>query len=129
MASGTWYFVVSTDASISYQLMIELSRAATVTVGKLGRFHFPAGHYVYTGSARRGLEARIRRHLGQWKKCYWHIDYLLARPQARVTGIKRSQVAECAKNRQIRGEILVPGFGATDCTKGCGSHLKYLGPL
>lgn len=120
---------MTTDAYVTYQLVIELESAATVSVGKLGRFHFPAGRYVYTGSARRGLEARIRRHLGQGKKRHWHIDYLLTLPEARVKEVKRSRKGECAKNQQIQGQIPVPGFGASDCERGCGSHLKYLGPL
>jgi Uri superfamily endonuclease len=120
---------VNTDVFITYQLMIELDRATWITVGALGRFQLPAGHYVYTGSARRGLEARIGRHLGRQKTRHWHIDYLLADRHARVAGVKRSRIAECQRNQQIQGEILVPGFGASDCRRGCGSHLKYLGPL
>jgi Uri superfamily endonuclease len=120
---------VSSDGYITYQLFIELARTAQVTVGALGTIRFPAGRYVYTGSARRGLEHRIRRHLGNAKKIHWHIDYLLALPGAEVTQVKRYKTAECQKNQQIQGQILAPGFGAGDCRRGCGSHLKYLGPL
>ncbi|HQR50429.1 MAG TPA: hypothetical protein PKW44_02185 [Methylophilaceae bacterium] len=48
---------------VSYQLAIMLDQPARLTVGRLGVFDFPAGRYVYTGSARRSLEARIARHL------------------------------------------------------------------
>lgn len=51
-----------------YQLVIRMRRPAVITVGALGRCRFPAGWYVYTGSARNGLEQRIRWHLRQEKR-------------------------------------------------------------
>ena len=112
---------------ITYQLAITLSEPARVAVGRLGVFDFPAGRYIYTGSARRALEARIARHLRKEKTLRWHIDYLLAAPQARITGVKKDTAGECALNRSTAGRVLVAGFGASDCRAGCGSHLKYLG--
>jgi Uri superfamily endonuclease len=113
--------------AISYQLLIELAHTASITVGRLGRFEFPAGRYVYTGSARRNLEARIARHLRAEKTLRWHIDYLLAAPGAHVVEVRRSRREECALNRTTPGSAPVPGFGASDCRLACGSHLKYLG--
>ncbi|HSF57479.1 MAG TPA: DUF123 domain-containing protein [Candidatus Binatia bacterium] len=46
-------------------------------MGKLGDAVFPAGTYVYTGSAMKGLAARVKRHCSRKKKIHWHIDYLL----------------------------------------------------
>ncbi len=112
----------------SYQLLIALPRARRVAVGRLGVFTFPAGRYVYTGSARRAFEARIARHLHRDKTLRWHIDYLLATPQARVVSVRRSRRAECALNRSAGGAVVAPGFGASDCRERCGSHLRYLGP-
>lgn len=109
----------------TYQLLLEVERPLTVAVGRLGTFAFPAGRYVYTGSARRNFEARIARHLAVDKKLHWHIDYLLAAPGVRVVDVKRSTRPECALNRAIGGEVVVPGFGASDCRAGCGSHLKH----
>jgi len=43
-----------------------------------GQIPFPAGWYVYTGSARNGLAQRVGRHLRHNKRKHWHIDYLLA---------------------------------------------------
>lgn len=109
----------------TYQLFFTLPAAARITVGKLGSFDFPAGRYVYTGSAKRNIEARLRRHCSREKKLRWHIDYLLARagkPETRVYA-----ESECRLNQATAGIILVPRFGASDCTRGCGSHLKYLG--
>ena len=100
--------------------------AVSVQVGRLGRFEFVAGDYVYTGSALRNFEARIRRHLSAVKKMHWHIDYLLAAPGVRVREVMRYAAAECGINQQVVGTIPIPGFGATDCRAGCGSHLKRL---
>jgi Uri superfamily endonuclease len=82
---------------------------------------------VYTGSAKRHIEARIARHLRQKKALRWHIDYLLAAPGVRVVDVVRSRRSECALNRAARGRIPVAGFGASDCGAGCGAHLKYPG--
>ncbi len=112
---------------ITYQLLIELERPLRLTIGRLGEFDFPAGRYVYTGSAKRAFEARIARHLRQEKSVRWHIDYLLTAPGVCVTGVKRSRRGECALNQAARGQVLVPGFGASDCGAGCGAHLKFLG--
>ena len=53
---GGWADMASPTA---YQLFIEVAVPLRLTVGRLGCFDFPAGEYVYTGSARRNLEARI----------------------------------------------------------------------
>jgi Uri superfamily endonuclease len=114
-------------AAISYQLVIEVPRPLRRTIGRLGVFTFLAGRYVYTGSARRNLEARIARHLRADKALRWHIDYLLIAPGVRVLEVRRSAREECSLNRTVRGRVPVPGFGASDCRAGCGAHLKYLG--
>jgi Uri superfamily endonuclease len=108
----------------TYQLLIEVTRPVRVVVGRLGEFEFPAGLYCYTGSALRNIEARIRRHLSSAKKLHWHIDYLLAVPGVRIREVKRFAEDECRINRRAVGEIPAPGFGASDCRAGCGSHLK-----
>lgn len=112
----------------TYQLLIEVERCVAVDVGRYGRVEFPAGRYVYTGSARRHFEARVAHHLRAEKTLRWHIDYLLAAPGVRVVQVKRSRRGECELNQASRGQVLVPGFGASDCRAGCGSHLKWLGP-
>jgi Uri superfamily endonuclease len=113
--------------AVSYQLLVELARPITITVGRLGTFRFAAGRYVYTGSARRNLEARIARHLRADKTLRWHIDYLLATPGVQVLTVRRSRREECALNQAAAGTVPIPGFGASDCRARCGSHLKYLG--
>ncbi|MBZ0092365.1 MAG: GIY-YIG nuclease family protein [Sulfuricellaceae bacterium] len=109
----------------TYQLFFTLPAAAHIAVGKLGSFDFPAGRYVYTGSAKRNIEARLRRHRSRDKKLRWHIDYLLAYADGVETRVYAE--SECQLNQATAGMIPVPRFGASDCTQGCGSHLKYLG--
>lgn len=111
----------------TYQLLIELPAPVRVRIGRLGEFDFPAGRYIYTGSALRNFEARIRRHLSPVKKMHWHVDYLLAASGVRVRELARFAEAECAVNQRTMGEILISGFGASDCRAGCGSHLKHIG--
>jgi Uri superfamily endonuclease len=118
-----------TRTPVSYQLRIEIARSVRVTVGRLGDFVFPAGRYVYTGSAKRNFESRIARHLRSEKALRWHIDWLLAARGVKIVGVGRSRKDECALNHSVRGHIVVPGFGASDCRHGCGSHLRYLGEL
>jgi Uri superfamily endonuclease len=115
-----------TAAQTSYQLVIDVSAAVRITVGRLGSFEFPAGRYIYTGSARGGVEARVRRHLRRDKRLHWHVDFLLAAPGVRVVDTRRSTAAECILNQRTAGCIVAPGFGASDCRAGCGSHLKWL---
>jgi len=109
----------------TYQLLIRLRRPAMITVGALGCFRFPAGWYVYTGSAKNGLTQRIRRHLRQDKRKHWHIDYLLAAADGvEAFVLPGSTTSECELHSQLRGgQVLVPGFGSSDC--GCESHLVY----
>lgn len=106
-----------------------LERPTCLAIGRLGVFEFPAGRYVYTGSARRNLEARIARHRRTEKALRWHIDWLLAAPAARIVSVRRSHEPECALNRKAGGRVLAAGFGASDCSAGCDSHLRYLGRL
>ncbi len=136
-----------------YQLHLRLPHATTIEVGRLGTFRFPAGWYVYTGSAMSGLEARVQRHARREKKLHWHIDYLLQHAVIRrvVTVPVRSQALhseecrdsatslrcvadyklrlECAWNErtltQKGARVVVARFGSSDCC--CASHLVYFG--
>ncbi|AAU91348.1 conserved hypothetical protein [Methylococcus capsulatus str. Bath] len=119
--------LTDTQTATVYQLDILLTAEARITVGRLGEFLFPAGRYVYTGSARRKLDARIRRHLSRNKKLRWHIDYLLMVGAAEVVGVRLFEDGECAVNQATEGIVVAPGFGASDCRRGCGSHLKFSG--
>jgi Uri superfamily endonuclease len=120
--------VAAKRPDVSYRLHIGLARPLRLRIGRLGTFDFPAGTYVYTGSARAAMDARIARHLSATKTLRWHVDYLLAADGVRVLRVERSAVAECALNRSTPGAIVAPGFGSSDCRAGCGSHLKFAGP-
>lgn len=104
-----------------------MEKGRAIVVGRLGCFLFPAGFYVYTGSAVRGLEARIARHLRRRKKLRWHIDYLLQ--YGRVVGVRRYRggLSECKLSRGVESlpgsSMVVRGFGSSDCK--CPAHLYY----
>ena len=115
------------DAGV-YQLWVRLCSRARVTVGQLGRFVCPAGAYVYTGRAARGLRARVARHVNGADRMHWHIDYLLAHRRVRVERVvlvSPDPEAECAVNQAtgVDAVAVVPGFGASDCRDGCPTHL------
>lgn len=114
----------------SYALRLVLTQATRVVVGKLGLYSFPAGDYLYLGSAMGpgGLCARLDHHLRAAGKPHWHIDWL--RQYASLPEIwytTRSERLECAWTQALikvpASFIPVPGFGASDCQQGCAAHL------
>jgi sugar fermentation stimulation protein A len=113
-----------------YYLIVELSDEMEIEVGALGWRHFPAGYYVYAGSAQRGLGTRLARHRRKKKPLRWHIDYLTTRGEVvEACAFALGKEKECRASRQVgrlRGARLwVKGFGASDC--GCSGHLYYFG--
>jgi Uri superfamily endonuclease len=117
------------DAGV-YQLWLRVTTAHRIRVGRLGRFLFPAGLYVYTGRAARALPSRIARHARGTSVRHWHIDYLLASQAVRLEKIvlvSLDPAAECSLNQSV-GEgaaCPVPGFGSSDCRAGCKAHLCF----
>lgn len=112
---------------VTYQLLIEVTRPLRVNIGRFGKHDFPAGRYIYTGSAKCNFEARIVRHIRREKALRWHIDYLLAAAGVSIAGVRRYVEGECTINQATPGWVVVHGFGASDCRMGCGSHLKQVG--
>jgi Uri superfamily endonuclease len=119
-----------------YMLILFVPKEVTLTIGRLGKQRFPMGYYTYTGSAlgkgSSNLKHRISRHLRKEKQRFWHIDYLLADPNVSVEAVVAAETSndlECSLNRHMKkmkeAEVPVNGFGASDCTKNCGSHLLY----
>jgi len=115
-----------------YSLVIKLNRKKTIRVGQLGEAAFPAGTYVYTGSAMKGLAARVKRHCSRKKKIHWHIDYLLTLSDARIKKIilyPAGPGQECRQNQVIAARpgaaVILKNFGASDCRSGCLSHLLF----
>ena len=111
----------------SYQLHISFKNDAEIQIGKLGKFKFLKGTYIYTGSAKKNIDARINRHKSQDKKLRWHVDYFLNHENTQIFKTEKFDAEECFLNQRVKGEILISGFGSSDCKNGCGSHLKYLG--
>jgi Uri superfamily endonuclease len=121
-----------------YALILELSESRKLEIGRLGAFNFPAGFYVYLGSARGpgGLRGRLRRHLRGDGKCHWHIDYLAALAVVRgyvvlEFGMEKAgfELTECAWSQALfatpNAAIPAPRFGASDCKSGCPAHLVH----
>jgi len=116
----------------TYGLLFYRPGDGRIEVGKLGRFGFPAGFYLYMGSALGpgGLAGRLRRHLNGVKRIHWHVDYLSE--QAEVVEIWSTQGEErlehvwAASAGQMAGATMpVAGFGASDCR--CPAHLYHFG--
>lgn len=121
-----------------YSLLIRVKRPLNIGIGALGTRRFSPGLYVYVGSAMgsgaQSLEGRIRRHLSDAKKARWHIDYLLLNRYAEVVKAVASETswkAECRVVKELaRTGIPNPelkGFGSSDCSSGCLSHLICFG--
>jgi len=126
-----------------YQLWLRVSVDLRVTIGRLGRFTFPAGVYVYTGRASRGLPVRVLRHLRLTHIAHralahtrkrWHIDYLLAGREVRIERVVLASddpTDECAVNQTLasKASCVTPGFGASDCRARCRTHLwRFVNP-
>ena len=111
-----------------YALFLRVPTRRTVRIGQLVNREFPAGIYVYVGSARNSLSGRISRHLRHAKKKHWHIDYLLDGVIARPSGVAwkptRRRI-ECSVSRNVgsSASMSVEGFGCSDCD--CVSHLHH----
>jgi len=112
----------------TYALVIRSGNQLLMPVGRLGTHDFNPGYYIYAGSALRGLNSRLKRHLKKEKPLHWHIDYLLQ--QASVIQIWYSlceERLECVWNEilaQLPGAVpYIPGFGSSDCK--CKTHLTH----
>lgn len=111
---------------ISYQIHLEFNKDSTIEIGKLGKFTFKKGLYIYTGSAKRNIDARIKRHLKKDKKLHWHIDFLTSSPNCKIIKTNKFSQEECALNQATKGRIIINHFGSSDCKKSCISHLKFI---
>ncbi len=128
----------SQRAGGAYLLHIRLLRTLRLKIGALGEHLAPAGHYVYIGSARRGIATRVARHmrlaLTKSGKLHWHIDHLLIRRECELSRTRFFPgVEECALARRVARRVgaiaPVPRFGASDCRSGCLAHLYRISRL
>lgn len=98
-----------------------------IRIGKLGVYEFPKAYYVYCGSAHGpgGIYSRVGRHLTDGKKLRWHVDYAMQyMTPVEVWVSIQAEKLECAWSNLLNtlgGEVLVAGFGSSDCS--CPSHL------
>ena len=110
----------------SYLLILKLNRKRNLEYGrKENRRTFPAGYYVYVGSAMKNLTRRLERHRRLRKNKFWHIDYLREETEfVAALPIRSSEYLECLLAEQLRSiaDWDIPGFGASDCT--CPGHLS-----
>ncbi|MFW6065627.1 MAG: GIY-YIG nuclease family protein [Planctomycetota bacterium] len=109
-----------------YIAVFNLTRPRRISVGRLGRFYFPPGFYLYVGSAKRGLEARLARHGRREKPLRWHIDYLSTRAEMLGAIVSDGQThgeCELADELAEMHTRFIPGFGSSDCR--CGGHLFH----
>jgi len=109
-----------------YIAVFRLTRARRIAIGRLGRFAFPAGVYLYVGSAQRNRDARLARHARRRKPLRWHIDYLSTK--ADMLGailLPGRKARECAVAEELARTVARPvaRFGASDCR--CGGHLFH----
>ena len=112
----------------TYALLLAIEEEVPIAVGRLGTFTFPAGYYIYLGSAQGGLGARVKRHLRREKRLRWHIDYLLEHAEVvevwYAQGDESQECLWCRASREMpQAEIPALGFGSSDCR--CPSHLIY----
>jgi sugar fermentation stimulation protein A len=117
----------------SYLIALELSRQAEIETGSLGKLRFPAGWYVYAGSARKNLSRRVNRHLRKTRKQkHWHLDYLVPFAKTiKALPFLSYRNLECLLAGELHALGGKPvtnsagaGFGSSDC-KTCPAHLYY----
>lgn len=110
-----------------YAVFLEIPEKKAIQIGKLGIFEFPKGTYIYVGSAKRNIKARINRHIKKEKPFRWHFDYL--RPHGNILTVETfdGSIDECSRCKQIKEQYqakeIIPGFGSSDCK--CPAHLLY----
>jgi len=114
----------------TYALLMRLGEDTTRIVGRLGRFRFRAGWYLYVGSAcgPGGLAGRLAHHLRPASWPHWHIDYLRDTAELRailvIAGREQRECAWAAAAAATPGACIpVRRFGASDCR--CAGHLIY----
>jgi len=111
-----------------YIVFVRVPRRTTLVVGSLGAVTLERGWYAYVGSASRGREARVARHLAAEKPLRWHADYLTSAFPPDRAWLVDGAAGEC----ELAGALAaLPGaerrprrFGAGDCC--CAGHLVRL---
>lgn len=108
----------------NYIVVLYMDTERTIAVGSKGDVYFPAGYYLYVGSAKHNLTKRLERHKRKRKKFHWHVDYLREAANFHAALAIRSTAALEHTIAAAIGRIAdwrVDGFGASDCR--CDTHL------
>ncbi|MEF8874549.1 MAG: GIY-YIG nuclease family protein [Candidatus Thermoplasmatota archaeon] len=108
-----------------YLLFLHLEGPVKKEIGQLGKINFELGTYIYVGSAQRGIESRVKRHLREDKRKHWHIDYLLENASVEdMIGYEEKKKEECKTASFLERKFKkIEGFGCSDCR--CDSHLFH----
>ncbi|MFW9974740.1 MAG: DUF123 domain-containing protein [Candidatus Thorarchaeota archaeon] len=116
-----------------YVLIIEVRHAVKFRTRSGDEIVLEPGEWVYIGSAMgsgsTNLENRLRRHFRKEKTNYWHIDYLIDEATKIKVAIwaESKESVECDLAQSIANHIgfkVGPkGFGASDCQRGCFTHV------
>ncbi|MHA2424818.1 MAG: GIY-YIG nuclease family protein [Candidatus Thorarchaeota archaeon] len=119
----------------TYCLIISVSSVQTVDTTALGILEFAKGYWIYVGSAQgsgsTNLSNRLKRHFRSEKTIHWHIDHLLDTDAKLIEAVwaESSGDFECSIAQVLEGKtdfIWGPkGFGSSDCTRSCHSHMLY----
>lgn len=107
----------------SYLLVLRTDRRLNLAVGHLGARGFRRGWHGYTGSARRGLRARLGGHLAPARPVHWHVDALRGAGRlAELCIMVGSARIECALAARLAALGAEGGadFGSSDCR--CPGH-------
>jgi sugar fermentation stimulation protein A len=109
----------------TYVLVIEKEGSSHVRMRK-ETISMEKGLYLYVGSAKRGLEHRLARHMKKRKNRFWHIDYITSRRDAVVLAVYLSPHPECETLNAVSqlGHLFGRKLGSSDCP--CRSHFVKL---
>ena len=107
-----------------YVILLEIEEDQEIQIGSLGLVEFPKGWYVYCGSAKKNLTARVNRHLRIRKGIHWHLDYLrqIAKQAVGIPFRTQDEIEHSlSTDLSELADWKIDGFGCSDCD--CDSHL------
>ena len=118
-------FLIRLGMFTTYVLVIEKTGSSRVRM-RHETICMEKGLYLYVGSAKRGLEHRLARHIKKRKRRFWHIDYITSRRDAVVRAIYLAPYPECETLGEVSqsGTLFGRKLGSSDCK--CPSHFVKL---
>jgi Uri superfamily endonuclease len=119
---GTGYYVAMFT---TYVLVIGKRGSSPVRIGRQ-RVYMEESVYLYVGSAKRGLNQRLARHMKKRKNRFWHIDYITCRRDTAVRAVFLAPYPECETLSVVSrlGAVFGRRLGSSDCK--CQSHFVKL---